>query len=354
MGYETPRLPNPCQHPPNCQLVTDVLIFSGLPSRLSPHSFRVTAITDLLTQGIPLEDVQYLAAEKSDAEHRGADFDLTYLISAMTRIPDPAYWQAVANGINAENQKATIFLKHNPSIGIAREAILRDLLVKQTPEPFRVATGFIYEYGTVPWSSKQCDVLVYDPTTSQPHYAIGGLSVVPRKAARVVVEVKTTLEKETFTQIMGVWKKLHESVGKTQWIPPPTLAFAYDGMTFPTCLDYICNELRESSQGLPECLAVHEHNYIIVRSGYRLAVNVDIPHRHRPATYHLAVNFGAADKSDGRASAAFFDFYHYLLEQRQVYEPQLKWWFNQVALPDSAMVKIADDGSLSYGHIVSP
>ena len=34
---------------------------AGLPSRLSPHSFRVAAITDLLTQGVPLEDVQYLA-----------------------------------------------------------------------------------------------------------------------------------------------------------------------------------------------------------------------------------------------------------------------------------------------------
>ena len=33
----------------------------GLPSRLSPHSFRVTTITDLLSQGIPLEDVQHLA-----------------------------------------------------------------------------------------------------------------------------------------------------------------------------------------------------------------------------------------------------------------------------------------------------
>jgi integrase len=33
-----------------------------LPSRyLSCHSFRATAITDLLTQGVPLEDVQYLA-----------------------------------------------------------------------------------------------------------------------------------------------------------------------------------------------------------------------------------------------------------------------------------------------------
>jgi len=34
---------------------------AGLPSRLSPHSFRVTTITDLLAQGIPLEDVQQLA-----------------------------------------------------------------------------------------------------------------------------------------------------------------------------------------------------------------------------------------------------------------------------------------------------
>ena len=33
----------------------------GLPLRLSPHSFRVTTITDLLCQGVPLEDVQNLA-----------------------------------------------------------------------------------------------------------------------------------------------------------------------------------------------------------------------------------------------------------------------------------------------------
>lgn len=34
---------------------------AGVPERLSPHSFRVATITDLLSQGVPLEDVQNLA-----------------------------------------------------------------------------------------------------------------------------------------------------------------------------------------------------------------------------------------------------------------------------------------------------
>ena len=34
---------------------------AGLPTILSPHSFRVLVVSDLLEQGVPLEDVQYLA-----------------------------------------------------------------------------------------------------------------------------------------------------------------------------------------------------------------------------------------------------------------------------------------------------
>ncbi len=37
------------------------LVAAGLPARLSPHSFRVATITDLLLQGVPIEDVQHLA-----------------------------------------------------------------------------------------------------------------------------------------------------------------------------------------------------------------------------------------------------------------------------------------------------
>ncbi len=52
---------NPMSSKIICELVKRRLKDAGLPMRISPHSFRVAAITDLLTQGVPLEDVQYLA-----------------------------------------------------------------------------------------------------------------------------------------------------------------------------------------------------------------------------------------------------------------------------------------------------
>jgi integrase/recombinase XerD len=44
-----------------CRMVKRRVVAAGLPSHLSPHSFRVAVITDLLTQNVPLEDVQFLA-----------------------------------------------------------------------------------------------------------------------------------------------------------------------------------------------------------------------------------------------------------------------------------------------------
>jgi integrase/recombinase XerD len=43
-----------------CRMVKRPLADAGLPLRISPHSFRVTVATDLLTQDVPLEQVQYL------------------------------------------------------------------------------------------------------------------------------------------------------------------------------------------------------------------------------------------------------------------------------------------------------
>jgi integrase/recombinase XerD len=42
----------------------------GMPLLYSPHSFRVTTLTDLLEQGVPREDVQNLAGH-ADARTTG-------------------------------------------------------------------------------------------------------------------------------------------------------------------------------------------------------------------------------------------------------------------------------------------
>ena len=44
-----------------CRMMKRRLKAAGLPGHFSPHSFRVTTVTDLLEQNVPLEDVQYLA-----------------------------------------------------------------------------------------------------------------------------------------------------------------------------------------------------------------------------------------------------------------------------------------------------
>jgi site-specific recombinase XerD len=44
-----------------CRMMKRRLKDAGLSGHFSPHSFRVTTVTDLLEQNVPLEDVQYLA-----------------------------------------------------------------------------------------------------------------------------------------------------------------------------------------------------------------------------------------------------------------------------------------------------
>ena len=41
------------------------LVDAGLPEIITPHSFRVMVVTDLLGQNVPMEDVQYLAGHSN-------------------------------------------------------------------------------------------------------------------------------------------------------------------------------------------------------------------------------------------------------------------------------------------------
>jgi integrase len=71
-----------------CRMMKRRLKDIGLPLLYSLHSFRVTGITDLLEQGVALEDVQRLAGHadprtttlrsQDQQEYCGEDFSLTF------------------------------------------------------------------------------------------------------------------------------------------------------------------------------------------------------------------------------------------------------------------------------------
>jgi hypothetical protein len=95
----------------------------------------------------------------------------------------PEYRAALSHKLSASNTVATMLIKHNASVGAAREQILRDELAMRTPEPYRVSSGLISQFEPKECTSKQLDVLVYNAGVSQPLYGTPPNIVIPRKAA---------------------------------------------------------------------------------------------------------------------------------------------------------------------------
>ena len=86
----------------------------------------------------------------------------------MSKQPEMGYWQLVSQGMDLEDRRLRMFVRHKGSLGTGRENIVRKFLAEQTPEPYRVSTGFVVHPGNPKISSAQCDVLVYDPRQGQP------------------------------------------------------------------------------------------------------------------------------------------------------------------------------------------
>jgi hypothetical protein len=247
-----------------------------------------------------------------------------------------AYWQAVAKGLEAESEKAAVYVTHGASLGVAREAIFANLLKNETPGPFRVRTGLIRgKLGNVV-TSRQCDLLIYNPDENTPHYAMEEFVVVPADCAKIVVEVKSTLNKKHFKRAIDVWKS-------TRPLSIPTLSFAYQGMAFKGFLAYMSQIIKADALDSIQCVAVHSKNYLAIRATQWAG---KMPHPYLVLNFR---KFGA--KGFGMATAYFLQWYARILDIRTLPANQVANWFNRVDLPKDAKGKIAPDGTVTYGNV---
>lgn len=97
--------------------------------------------------------------------------------------------------LNEILQIKTFIKKHNPTIGILTEEILRKFLVTYLPQGVAVEQGFVIdENGNM---SKQIDIIIYDNQLYAPLYRVNDIVVVPNKSVINIIEVKTTINGKT-------------------------------------------------------------------------------------------------------------------------------------------------------------
>jgi hypothetical protein len=234
-------------------------------------------------------------------------------------------WEAIALGIAAENKKIDIFIHHNLSRGIAREALLRSIIVQHTPHPYEVRSGFVYTDDHRVAPSKQCDVLVYDPQKYRPYYQIDEFVVVHPDAIRGIVEVKSEINDREFSSIRLMTKYAYD-------VRKPLFAFVYDGWSVKTFSEKV---LQFSAQlhELPNCLVVHEKNYLAT---FAL--------RNREEVY-LVIDFS---DSAGMATAFFMNIFDFII-RGGILPPWVVWeWFEQrlTIVPPQRKRWLTSDGNL--------
>ncbi|TBW60225.1 hypothetical protein EZV77_19405 [Burkholderia thailandensis] len=106
------------------------------------------------------------------------------------------------------NQVKAFIKKHNPTIGLLTEEILRDFLRTHLPRVISVEQGFIIRENNE--LSRQCDIIIYDSLLYAPFYRINDVVVVPEESVLAIVEVKTSITQDTFHDVIKYFADFKE------------------------------------------------------------------------------------------------------------------------------------------------
>lgn len=157
--------------------------------------------------------------------------------------------------------------KHNPTIGVLTEEIVREFLNDHLPDVVTVAEGFISDgKGNL---SKQCDIIVYDSHSYAPYYRVNNIVVVPSAAVLAIVEVKTTINKKIFHSVIDYFKSF------TNIENANTYLFIYNSQSISHIAGYFANYKHpgdyqefdhDSYEYLPDVIAGMNESYFLQKS----------------------------------------------------------------------------------------
>lgn len=122
------------------------------------------------------------------------------------------YFEYISAELYSKIQQVKHYInRHNPTTGALAEEVLRQFLKDHLPRSVSVEQGFtINPDGEL---SRQCDILIYDSHRYAPFYRAGNLVVIPAEAVIAIVEVKTSITKPRFHDVIRYFSSF-QSLGE--------------------------------------------------------------------------------------------------------------------------------------------
>lgn len=122
------------------------------------------------------------------------------------------YRQQAKTLLDKRNEAKSLFSKHMPSIGYVGEHILRQSLKEVLTSDFSVCQGFVFNTSSSDENilSKQCDIVIYRKANEAVMYSVGELKVINACYAVAVIEVKSSIRKESFFTTLKAFERLEE------------------------------------------------------------------------------------------------------------------------------------------------
>jgi hypothetical protein len=172
-----------------------------------------------------------------------------------------SYCQTIAQELESRVSRIRKFVSHNLTTGTANEVILREFLAAHAPQQFEVGEGFICNPFIENSASRQCDILVYDKNNFPLVYSVGSVKVVLPRAARMVIEVKTALQKADL-------KSALENIASSKRLNPllTGMVLAYSSASTKLVLEHLEAIIQNANDAeLPTAILLLDKNTLIHR-----------------------------------------------------------------------------------------
>jgi len=114
--------------------------------------------------------------------------------------------------IKRMNNARKIFSRHKPSAGYVGEILLRQVLKNLLPKGFEICQGFILDETIMNEDklSSQCDIIIFRKEKESVAYSIRDLKIIRASYVIAVIEVKSSLNKDSFLTTLKAFEMLQK------------------------------------------------------------------------------------------------------------------------------------------------